>query len=69
VEHRDSTQGQCLSRTQNPQDPKGIVQSTKIRKRYAERDSWRDREMRERVIYDFNLIYKIAELAMYARVQ
>jgi hypothetical protein len=29
----------------------------------------RDREMPERVIYDFNQIYKAAELAMYARVQ
>jgi hypothetical protein len=34
-----------------------------------ERDSRRDREMPERVIYDFNPIYKAAELAMYARVQ
>jgi hypothetical protein len=25
-----------------------------------ERDSWRDREMPERVIYDFNPIYKVA---------
>jgi hypothetical protein len=29
----------------------------------------RDREMPEKVIYDFNQIYKAAELAMYARVQ
>jgi hypothetical protein len=58
-----------LGRKQNPQDQKGIVQSTKIRKRQAERDSWRGREMPERVIYDFNLIYKVADLAMYARVQ
>jgi hypothetical protein len=34
-----------------------------------ERDSRRDREMTERVIYDFNPIYKVAELAMHARVQ
>jgi hypothetical protein len=34
-----------------------------------ERDSRRDREMPERVIYDFNPIYKAAELAIYARVQ
>jgi hypothetical protein len=34
-----------------------------------QRDSRRDREMPERVIYDFNPIYKAAELAMYARVQ
>jgi hypothetical protein len=26
----------------------------------GERDSWRDREMPERVIYDFNQIYKVA---------
>jgi hypothetical protein len=69
VEHRDATEGQCLSRTQKAQDQKGIVHSTKIRKRYAERDSRRDREMPERVIYDFNPIYKVAELAMYARVE
>jgi hypothetical protein len=35
----------------------------------GERDSWRDREMPDRVIYDFNPIYKAAELAIYARVQ
>jgi hypothetical protein len=34
-----------------------------------ERDSWRDREMSERVIYDFNPIYKAVELAICARVQ
>jgi hypothetical protein len=34
-----------------------------------ERDSWRDQEMPERVIYNFNPIYKAAELAIYARVQ
>jgi hypothetical protein len=70
VEHRDSTEGQCLSWTQKPQYQKGIVHSTKIRNRIGiERDSRRDREMPERVIYDFNPIYKAAELAMYARVQ
>jgi hypothetical protein len=26
----------------------------------GERDSWRDREMPEKVIYDFNPIYKVA---------
>jgi hypothetical protein len=35
----------------------------------GERDSWRDREMPKRVIYDFNPIYKAAYLAIYARVQ
>jgi hypothetical protein len=34
-----------------------------------EKDSRRDREMPERVIYDFNPIYKVAEFAMYAGVQ
>jgi hypothetical protein len=34
-----------------------------------ERYSQRDREMTERVIYDFNPIYKVAELVMYARVE
>jgi hypothetical protein len=29
VEHRDSTQSQCLSRTQKPQDQKGVVHSIK----------------------------------------
>jgi hypothetical protein len=35
----------------------------------GERDSWRDRKMLERVIYDFNPIYKAAAFAMYVRVQ
>jgi hypothetical protein len=35
----------------------------------GEIDSRRDQEMLERLIYDFNLIYKAAELAMYARVE
>jgi hypothetical protein len=72
VEHRDSTQGQCLSRTQKPQYQKGIGHSKKkkeIGRIGRERYSRRDREMPERVIYDFNAIYKVAELAMYARVQ
>jgi hypothetical protein len=35
----------------------------------GERDSWRDRKMPVRVIYDFNPIYKAAEFVMYVRVQ
>jgi hypothetical protein len=35
----------------------------------GERDSWRDRKMSERVIYDFNPIYKAAEFAMYVTMQ
>jgi hypothetical protein len=52
-------------------DSKAIVSKRhSLRKRIGtERDSRRDREMPERVIYDFNPIYKAAELAMYVRVQ
>jgi hypothetical protein len=39
------------------------------KERGRERDSWRDRKMSERVIYDFNPIYKAAKFAMYVRVQ
>jgi hypothetical protein len=35
----------------------------------GERCSWRDREMPERVTYDFNPICKAAELAICARVR
>jgi hypothetical protein len=45
------------------------LDKNKEENRQRERDSWRDREMPERVIYDFNPIYKVTELAMYARVQ
>jgi hypothetical protein len=45
------------------------LDKNKEENRQRERDSRRDREMPERVIYDFNPIYKVAELAMYARVQ
>jgi hypothetical protein len=34
-----------------------------------EENRQRDGEMPERVVYDFNQIYKAAELAMYVRVQ
>jgi hypothetical protein len=45
------------------------LDKNKEKNRQRERDSRRDREMAERVIYDFNPIYKDAEFAMYARVQ
>jgi hypothetical protein len=45
------------------------LDKNKEENRQRERDSRRGREMPERMIYDFNLIYKAAELAMYARVR
>jgi hypothetical protein len=58
VEHRDSTQGQRLSRTQKPRNQRGRVHLTKVGEKWrcqgGESDSQRDREMRERVLDDFN---------------
>jgi hypothetical protein len=45
------------------------LDKNKEENRQRERDSRRGREMPERVIYDFNPIYKVAELVMYVRVQ
>jgi hypothetical protein len=45
------------------------LDENKEENRQRERYSPRDREMPKRVIYDFNPIYKLVELAMYARVQ
>jgi hypothetical protein len=45
------------------------LDKNKEENRQRERDSRRDREMRERVTHDFKPIYKAAELPMHARVQ
>jgi hypothetical protein len=62
VGQRASFSNSCVKHRQGQ---KGIVHSTKLRKRVV-----RERFTEGlRVIYDFNPIYKAAELAMYARVQ
>jgi hypothetical protein len=52
------------STSQKPRNQTNIVALQKL-----ERDKQRDREMLKRVICNFNPIYKVVELAMYARVQ
>jgi hypothetical protein len=52
-----------------PERHRSLEKKKEIGRIGRERYSRRDREMPERAIYDFNAIYKVAELAMYARVQ